>query len=157
MSEQIKSEHIVIKRISSFITPFIQLFSLYVIAHGDISPGGGFQGGVIFGASIILYVIAFGMKAGRTRVSEILVDFMNSIGVLIFAGIGVACLVMGGSYLEYTKLAGSAGVGHSSKAEHALHLAGHLGIYGIEIGIGIVVAAVMITIFFETANTQGDD
>lgn len=157
MSEQIMTEHIVIKRVSRFITPFIQLFSLYVIAHGDISPGGGFQGGVIFGASIILYVIAFGMKDGRTRISEILTDFMNSIGVLIYAGIGLACIIMGGSYLEYTKLAGSAGMGQGSSAEHALHLAGHLGIYGIEIGIGIVVASVMITIFFETANTQDDD
>jgi len=130
------TEHIVIKRVSRFITPFIQLFSLYVIAHGDISPGGGFQGGVIFG---------------------VLTDFMNSIGVLIYAGIGLACIIMGGSYLEYTKLAGSAGMGQGSSAEHALHLAGHLGIYGIEIGIGIVVASVMITIFFETANTQDDD
>ncbi|VAV84483.1 Na(+) H(+) antiporter subunit B [hydrothermal vent metagenome] len=140
-----------------FITPFIQLFALYVIAHGDISPGGGFQGGVIIGASVILYVIAFGLKAGRERVSEILTDFMNSIGVMIYAGIGLACLIMGGAYLEYTKLAGSAGVGQGSHAVHALHLAGHLGIYGIEIGIGMVVASVMITIFFETANTQDDD
>jgi len=150
-------EHVVIRRVSRFIIPFIQLFALYVIAHGDISPGGGFQGGVIIGASIILYVIAYGMKDGRKRVSEILTDFMNSIGVLIYAGIGLACLIMGGAYLEYTKLAGSAGMGHGSHAEHALHLAGHLGIYGIEIGIGIVVASVMITIFFETANTQDDD
>ncbi len=150
-------EHIVTRRVSKFITPFIQLFALYVIAHGDISPGGGFQGGVIIGASVILYVIAFGMKAGRTRVSEILTDFMNSTGVMIYAGIGVACLIMGGAYLEYAKLAGSAGMGHGSHAEHALHLASHLGIYGIEIGIGMAVASVMITIFFETANTQDDD
>lgn len=150
-------EHVVIRRVSKFFIPFIQLFALYVIAHGDISPGGGFQGGVIIGASIILYIIAFGMKAGRTRVSEMLTDFMNSIGVMIYAGVGVACLLMGGAYLEYTKLAGSAGAGHGSHAEHALHLASHLGIYAIEIGIGIVVASVMITIFFETANTQDDD
>jgi multicomponent Na+:H+ antiporter subunit B len=147
-------EHVVIRRVSKFFIPFIQLFALYVIAHGDISPGGGFQGGVIIGASIILYIIAFGMKAGRTRVSEMLTDFMNSLGVIIYAGVGVACLLMGGAYLEYTKLAGSAGEG--SHAEHALHLASHLGIYAIEIGIGIVVASVMITIFFETANTQDD-
>lgn len=147
-------EHIIIQRVTKFIIPFIQLFALYVIAHGDISPGGGFQGGVILGASIILYIIAFGMEDGRKRVSMKLTDLLNSTGVLIYAGVGVACLLMGGGYLEYKKLAGSAA--HGSHAEHAMHLASHLGIYAIEIGIGIAVASVMITIFFETAKHDDD-
>jgi len=38
--------------------PIIQLFALYVVAHGHHSPGGGFQGGVIFGASFILLALS---------------------------------------------------------------------------------------------------
>ncbi len=147
-------EHIVIRTVSRLLIPFIQLFALYVIAHGDISPGGGFQGGVIIGASVILYVISFGMEDGRRRVSESISDFMNSAGVFLFAGIGVLCILAGGAYLEYTAFAGKAA--HGEHAEHALHLASHLGIYGIEIGVGITVAAVMMTIFFETARHEDD-
>jgi multicomponent Na+:H+ antiporter subunit B len=138
-------EHIVIRTISRMLIPFIQLFALYVIAHGEISPGGGFQGGVILGSSIILYVIAFGMDEGRKRISEKMGDLLNSTGVLIYAGIGVLCLLAGGAYLEYAALPlGTA------------KLASHLGIYGIEIGVGITVAAVMTTIFFEIARHDDD-
>ncbi len=139
-------EHIVIKTVVKALIPFIQLFGLYVIAHGELGPGGGFQGGVILGASIILYVLAFGMKDGRKRISEKMSDILNSTGVFIFAGIGVLCLFAGGAYLQY----GALPLG-------SYKLANSLGMYGIEIGVGITVAAVMITIFFETARHDEDD
>ena len=138
-------EHIIIRTISSLLIPFIQLFALYVIAHGELGPGGGFQGGVIFAASMILYVIAFGMDEGRKRMSEKMGDILNSTGILIFAGIGILCLLAGGAYLKYTALP----LGTEK-------LASHLGIYGIEIGVGITVAAVMTTIFFEIARHDDD-
>ena len=138
-------EHIVIRTVARALIPFIQLFGLYVIAHGELGPGGGFQGGVILSSSIILYVIAFGMHEGRRRISEKIGDLLNSTGVLIYAGIGLLCLLAGGAYLEYAVLPlGTA------------KLASHLGIYGIEIGVGITVAAVMITIFFEIAGHDND-
>ncbi len=139
-------EHIVIRTVVKALIPFIQLFALYVIAHGELGPGGGFQGGVILGASIILYVLAFGMEDGRKRISEKMSDILNSTGVLIYAVIGVLCLFAGGAYLEYGSLPLG---GHK--------IANSLGMYGIEIGVGITVTAVMITIFFETARHEEDD
>ena len=64
------NNHIVIRTISRILIPFIQLFAFYVIAHGELGPGGGFQGGVIFSASIILYVIVFGKNEASKRISE---------------------------------------------------------------------------------------
>ena len=138
--------HIVIKTITRALIPFIQLFALYVIAHGEISPGGGFQGGVILGASVILYVIAFGSFEGRRRITEKTGDLFSSLGVLIYAAIGVLCLLAGGAYLEYSAL-----------PLGSYKLANQLGMYGIEIGVGITVAAAMITIFFEMARHDDDD
>ena len=43
-----------VKTTCRMIVPFSMIFALYVIAHGHHSPGGGFQGGVILGASVIL-------------------------------------------------------------------------------------------------------
>ena len=138
-------DQIIIRTVSRILIPFIQLFALYVIAHGDLSPGGGFQGGVIIGSSIILYVIVFGIEEGRRRMPEKINDVLNSTGVLIYAGVGVLCLVSGGAYLHYSKLP----LGSE-------HTASHLGIYGIEIGVAITVSAVMMTIFFETAGKNDD-
>lgn len=144
-------EHLVIRTVSKALVPFIQLFALYVVAHGGVSPGGGFQGGVIFASSIIIYVLAFGMPEGRKRISEKMSDTLNSTGALLFAAIGVLCLFAGGAFLEYNALAS-----WSDNPEQVKHIASHFGIYSIEIGVGITVAAVMITIFFETAR-QDDD
>ncbi|HKZ72124.1 MAG TPA: Na(+)/H(+) antiporter subunit B [Nitrospirota bacterium] len=138
-------DNIIVRTISRILIPFIQIYSLYVLAHGDLGPGGGFQGGVIIASSIILYVMVFGIEEGRKRVSEKTCDLLNPSGVLIYAGVGVAALLGGGVYLEYAAL----------PIEPA-HLASHLGIYGIEIGVFITVSAVMMTIFFETAR-HGDD
>lgn len=142
------SKDIVIKRtVARVVIPFIQLFALYVIVHGDSGPGGGFQGGVILGASVILYGIIFGAKAGRLWVTQTLTDVFSSIGVLIYAGVGIVALIVGGKYLEYNVLP----IGHDA------HIASHYGIFFIEVGVGITVAAVMITIFFETAERDEED
>lgn len=134
-------ERIIRKTIARILVPFIQLYGLYVIAHGEDGPGGGFQGGVILGASIILYSLAFGLEAGRKRITQKTNSLLRTIGVLIYAGIGILCLLAGGNYLQYNALP----LGTPEKASH-------LGILGIEIGVGITVAAVMITLFFETAR-----
>ncbi len=136
-------DNIILRTVTRILIPFIQLYGFYVIMHGESGPGGGFQGGVILGASIILYAIVFGIDQGRKIISEKLSDTLNSVGVLIYAGIGLICVLFGGKYLEYNILPlGSA------------HLASDMGILGIEIGVGITVASVMITIFFETARRE---
>jgi multicomponent Na+:H+ antiporter subunit B len=137
--------YVIERAIAKLLIPFIQLYGIYIIVHGKIAPGGGFQGGVIIGASVILYVIVFGMEEGRKWVSQKVSDILNSTGVLLFGGIGLLCILAGGMYLEYTKL-----------SEANPILASKLGIYGIEIGIGITVAAVMIILFFDTARRKDD-
>jgi len=47
---------------ANFLVPLILLFGVYVIMNGHISPGGGFSGGAIMGAGLILYLNAFGFK-----------------------------------------------------------------------------------------------
>lgn len=132
------AENIIRRVVARIIVPFIQLFGLYVLMHGDSSPGGGFQGGVILASSIILYGIIFGRKAALDRISTTFSDVLNSVGVLIYALVGVACLIFGGMYLQYSVLP----IGDP-------HYASHIGIMMIEIGVGVTVASVMVTIFFE--------
>lgn len=134
-------ENIIRKTIGGMLIPLIQLYGLYVIAHGEGGPGGGFQGGVILGTSIVFYALIYGIEATRKRIRQKLTDLLCSTGVFIYGGIGVLCLLAGGNYLEYDMLP-------LGTPEHA----SHLGILGIEIGVGITVAAVMATLFIETAR-----
>ena len=64
-------------------------------------PAGGFQAGVILAAAVILYGLIFGLADARKLVPEPLVESMMAIGVLIYGGVGVAGLLLGGNYLDY--------------------------------------------------------
>ncbi len=141
-----KSDDIIIKTLARILVPFIQIYALYVIMHGHHSPGGGFQGGVILAASLILLMITHGVKDTQKRISEKAVAIFSSLGVFIYAGIGVVCLILAGNYLDYSNLAKLL---HVDPAQ-----ARSLGILGIEIGVGLAVMAVMFSVFFDISRGE---
>ena len=145
------SDDIIIKTVARILAPFIQLFALYVIMHGHHSPGGGFQGGVILGASMLLLLITHGVEETKRRLSEKWVAGLSSLGLLIYSGIGILCIILSGNFLDYGSLAGILNV---DTAE-----ARSLGILGVEIGVGLAVMSVMFSIFFNisTGGEQPED
>ncbi|HAQ35979.1 MAG TPA: cation:proton antiporter, partial [Alphaproteobacteria bacterium] len=60
--------HLVLRVVSKLLIPIIVIFGFYVHFHGDYSPGGGFQAGVIIAAAVVLYALIFGMDAAREAV-----------------------------------------------------------------------------------------
>jgi multicomponent Na+:H+ antiporter subunit B len=134
-------EQIILRVVTKLLAPFIMLFGLYVIMHGELSPGGGFQGGVILASSFILHSLVFGVHASRQVLGRRVTDALACIGALLFAGVGVATMLLGGAFLDYGML-----IPDDTPAAQAL------GITVIEIGVGITVAAVMITIFNEMSE-----
>ena len=139
-----ESDNLVVKTVVRVFIPFIQIYGLYVIAHGHYSPGGGFQGGVILAASIILLALAFGLRKTMTKITEKLTTTLCSTGVFIYGGLGLLCLLLGGNFLDYEKLDLLLKVGAPQSRS--------LGILGIEIGVGIAVMACMTSIFFDIAT-----
>lgn len=88
-------KNVIIKTISRLSVPFIQVFALYVIVHGALGAGGGFQGGVVFAASFILMIIAFGLTCVRQRFSYRWIVALSALGITIYATIGLLCLIPG--------------------------------------------------------------
>lgn len=92
---------VIIKTTARILVPFIQLFGLYIIVHGPVSPGGGFQGGVIVGASLILLALSYDLASAEARARRAIRIAMDSAGSLLFAGIGLLSLLAGGVFMEY--------------------------------------------------------
>ena len=132
--------HLVLRVTTKLLMPFILLFALYVQFHGDFGPGGGFQAGVIFGAGFILYTLIYGVERARWVAPPVVTRTLIAFGLLLYVGVGYAGLFLGGNFLDYNVLAEDPLVGQ------------HLGIQLIELGVGITVAATMITIFFAFAG-----
>ena len=127
---------LILRVIAKILIPFILLFAVYVQFHGDYGPGGGFQAGVIVAAGIIFYGIIFGLETTRKVVPSALVETMLATGVLIYAGVGVAGILLGGNYLDYFVLSADPVAGQ------------HRGIFWVEVGVAVTVAGVMLKIFY---------
>ncbi len=137
------THHVVLHVVSKLVIPPILLFALYVQFHGEQGPGGGFQAGVLFASGVILFALLHGVEAaGRVAPPAVLGSLM-ALGLLLFAGVGVAAQLMGGQFLDYDTFA----------PQHPVH-GQHLGIFLVELGVGITVSAVMIRVFFGFAARE---
>ncbi len=128
--------HKVLRVVSKILIPPILIFGLYVQFHGEYSPGGGFQAGVIFAAAFILYTMFFGVDLAQKVVGLAALRILAAAGLLLYGSVGVVSLLSGGNFLDYSVLADDPIVGQ------------HIGIIVIELGVGITVASVMVLIFF---------
>jgi multicomponent Na+:H+ antiporter subunit B len=137
-------DYLVLRVIAKGMIAFMIMFALYVQFHGDFGPGGGFQAGVIGAAAIVFYAIIYGLPAARAVVPSWLVEIMIAAGVLLYAGVGVAGLILGGNYLDYFVLAENPVDGQ------------HRGIFWVELGVLITVAGVMLKIFYMFAGRGSD-
>ncbi len=134
--------HIILRVSAKLLIPLILLFALYVQFHGDYGPGGGFQAGVIFAAALILYGLVFGLAELRRVAPLRIVTKLMAIGWLIYIGVGYAGLVLGGKFLDYNVLSDTPMTGQ------------HLGIFLVELGVGITVASTMLAIYQCFASLQ---
>ena len=128
-------QHSIPQVVGRLLIPFIVLYALYVQFHGEISPGGGFQAGTLVAASVILFGLLEGNQAALRALPMPVLAWMMSTGILIYGGVGVTCMFLGGRFLDYSVLLHEPGHGQ------------HLGLTLIEFGVGVTVTGVLITIF----------
>ncbi len=128
-------DFIIIKHLTLFIIPYIFLYGLYIQVNGEVSPGGGFQSGVIFASAIIAFDLAHGQFKLKKYLSIELLITIATIGVLIYAITGMVSILFNDNYLNYSSL-----LNNNLAAQH-------LGIFVIELGVGLCVAAIMCLIY----------
>ena len=136
--------YLVLRVVAKLLIPFMLLFALYVQFHGDFGPGGGFQAGVIGAAAIVFYALIFGLPAAKQLVPEWIVETMVAAGMLLYAGVGVAGILLGGNYLDYFVL------------DHDPVHGQHRGIFWVEAGVAITVSGVMLKIFYMFGGRRRD-
>ncbi len=129
--------HLILRVITKILVGMIMLFAFYVQFHGDYSPGGGFQAGVILAVAFILYGLVFSVETVQQVLPLWIVHKAMALGLLLYAGTGVAALVFGFNFLDYTSL-------NAHDPEHGQEL----GILLVEGGVGITVTAVMLSIYY---------
>ncbi len=139
-------EHLILKVTTKLLFAPIILFAFYVQFHGDYGPGGGFQAGIIFAVAFILHAFCFGLDETKKVLPQQALIVAMVIGVLFYAGTGVATMLLGGSFLGYDAI----------DPESTHHAGQHYGILLVEFGVGMTVAATMLTIFYHFTGREPD-
>ena len=137
--------HLILRVITKLLVGPIMLFAFYVQFHGDYSPGGGFQAGVIMAVGIIIYGIVFDMEHAKKVLPPWFVHKMLAFGVLLYTFTGVISFFKGQNFLDYSAL-----------SPHSPTHGQHYGILIIELGVGITVSGVMIAIFYAFASRTSE-
>ncbi|MDJ0758514.1 MAG: DUF4040 domain-containing protein [Woeseiaceae bacterium] len=127
--------YLVPRVVGRFLIPFIFLFGLYVQFHGEYGPGGGFQAGAIIASAVILYSLLEGEHRALRAIPMSALHWMVAGGALLYTGVGVASMLLGGNFLDYSVLLSDPVAGQQ------------MGIILIEAGVGLTVTGVLLSIF----------
>ncbi|MDB1135021.1 Na(+)/H(+) antiporter subunit B [Candidatus Anaplasma sp. TIGMIC] len=141
-SLRIFSSDYALRYVASFMFSVMLIYGFYVQIHGDYSPGGGFQGGVIIASAIILYSMIF--DDTRVRVSLPDLGMLGAVGLFIYGGTGIFSIFFGGRFLSYLFMVCSAITGQK------------VGIFIVEIGVGLTVCASVMSVYFDFASLKND-
>ena len=129
------SQHLIPRVVGRLLIPFILLFGLYVQFHGEYGPGGGFQAGAIIAAAVILFALLEGEEKALKVIPQRVLLGLTAGGAILYGAVGVAGMLLGGNFLDYSVLADDPVKGQQ------------LGILLIEAGVGITVTGVLLSIF----------
>jgi multicomponent Na+:H+ antiporter subunit B len=119
------------------MAPFIFVYGIYVIMFGHYSPGGGFQGGTILAADVILMRMILGRELTYKKFPPQMGLILGAIGLIIYAGTGLAAVLAGGNFLDYSFLP----IGVPTPERR------YYGIFCVDIGIALAVFGVLLSIF----------
>ena len=96
MSEMSK----IVRTLSNITFPFIMVFGLYVIAHGHLTPGGGFQGGAVAASGCAMLIVAYGSTWVFEKIKVSRLSAFESLGALGFIGVAFFGLIFGGYFFN---------------------------------------------------------
>jgi multicomponent Na+:H+ antiporter subunit B len=139
--------------VRTFMVPFIFMFGVYVLIHGEASPGGGFQAGAIVAAGVVLGRLTLGTEHSSNRFPTRVLVWMASIGAGIFVLAGVVPLFFGANYLDYSELPVEwfNAVAQEERTNRAM------GIFIVEIGIFLAVLSTLVIMYDYLTERAIDD
>ena len=128
------------------LSPFIMIFGLYLVTHGHYSPGGGFQGGAMLAAGILIIRLALGTTLSELHFKRAWGLPLGVFGVSIFFSIGLITMFMGGEFLNYEYFILPWFTGAMLRS---------MTILIVEVGVGLAVMGIIVSIYDDLMDGKG--
>jgi len=98
----------IVRTAADFVYPFVLIFGLYIVAHGHLTPGGGFQGGAVIATGCALVIVAYSYAEVRQWLSGKVLMGQEVIGLLGFIGVALLAFAFGQVFFfNYLNASGS--------------------------------------------------
>jgi multicomponent Na+:H+ antiporter subunit B len=133
----------ILQVISRKLAPFVILFGFYLVSFGHLTPGGGFQGGVVIASGVILLLLGQPMEQLGGLVNIRLFGLAETLSLVVFLGAGIAGIVLGGAFLQVLLPTGATGRVTDAGFVFILNV-----VIGMKVGAGITV--ICYRLFMET-------
>ncbi len=148
----------IVRTAADILFVFILAFGFYVVAHGHLTPGGGFQGGAVLATGFVLVIAAYGYRAIAARFSKDSLRNSETLGLLIFIGTAFVALLFGATFF-YNWLAGAGSIFGTAVAfgpnPGDLNTAGVIPIMNIAVGIEVFGGLSLIVLYMLSGTEEG--
>lgn len=150
----------IVQTIASVMFPFVLIFGLYIIAHGHITPGGGFQGGAVVASALAMLLIAYGSPWILEKIKEKRISSFESLGAIGFIGTAILGLLIAGVFFSNflvgnTVLFGTIPATGSTAAD--LNTGGVLPFMNFFVGLKVIAGlfAIILVMAYATSHKEG--
>jgi len=152
----------IVKTISNITLPFILIYGLYVIAHGHLTPGGGFQGGAVVASGLAMILVAYGSVWTMGKIKEKRLSVFESVGALSFICLAFFGLIFGtmffNNWFANSKgplFGGAAMIGNSVN----FNSAGVIPLMNFAVGLKVIAGlfAIVLVMAYATRLKGGDE
>jgi len=156
MNENGDRMSIIVQTIASILFPLALIFSFYVIMHGHLTPGGGFQGGAIGASAVALLIVAFGAKYVEGKMEEENLSIFESLGGLVFVIVSILGFFLAATFLT-NFLVGEPLFGIiPAWGEAPLNSGGVLPILNLAVGMKVIGGLASVVLILAIASKEGE-
>lgn len=148
----------IVKTIAGISLPLSMIFGLYIIAHGHITPGGGFQGGAVVASALAMIVVAYGSVWTMQRIKEKQLSVLESIGAISFIVLALLGLLVADEVFFDNFIMGEQGLGsifnNAAVGVADINTAGVIPLMNFAVGMKVIAGLFAIILVMAYATTK---
>ena len=144
----------IVKTITSIAFPLSMIYGLYVIAHGHLTPGGGFQGGAVVASGLAMILVAYGSIWTMGKIKEKDLSVFESLGAIGFIGLAFFGLIFGGAFFNNYILGNGQFFEAIGKGASNINTAGVIPLMNFAVGLKVIVGLFVIVLVMAYATSK---
>jgi multicomponent Na+:H+ antiporter subunit B len=144
----------IVKTMASIAFPFVMIYGLYIIAHGHLTPGGGFQGGAVVASACAMILVAYGSIWTMGKIKEKQLSVLESVGAIAFIGLALFALVFGLAFFNNFLFGEGLLFNNPALALSDIYTAGVLPLMNFAVGLKVIAGLFAIVLVMAYATTK---